>query len=496
MKLTRLNKLSLPQLPASVTYNNSVLERDIGIVHLGPGAFHRAHQAVFTDNAMTFGGNWGICAVSMRSVGVRDELAEQDNLYTLAIIDNNPAYQVISAIKEVLVLGEQRQQVMQRLCAATTHIVSLTITEKGYCLDGRGQLDLNHSDIKHDLSHPEEPLSAVGLLSAALKKRMQLGIGELTIISCDNLADNGSKLANAVSAFAALSDTALAQWIKQNVCFPNTMVDSITPASNDELRTRVADAIQLQDNWPIQREAFSQWVIEDKFSGPRPAWDKVGVTFTHDVSGYEKAKLRLLNGSHSTLAYLGLRCQFSTVNEAISHPSLFRLIKQMLLQEVKVSFEAPAGLVIDEYIDAILHRYANQHIRHLLSQIAWDGSQKLPFRLLGSIQDNLARGQSIKLMAVGVAAWLQFLVNAAKTQFKIVDPLADRLISEAAYCAGNIADDVLRLLAIHEVFPPALAANPEFVKALAQGYLALSALGADNIEQVIDGLLTIQDAAQ
>ena len=487
--MQQLNQHYLSHLPASVKYNKGAEKAAIGIVHLGPGAFHRAHQAVFTDDAMQYGGDWGICAVSMRSTGVRDELAEQDNLYTLAIIDNQPGYQVISAIKEVLVLGEQRAQVMARLTAATTHIVSLTITEKGYCLNGQGQLDQLHADIMHDLANPDTPRSAVGLLCAALKLRMQQNIGQLTIISCDNLADNGTKLGRAVVGFAALQDKTLAQWIEQHVCFPNTMVDSITPASNDELRQRVASAIQLKDNWPIQREAFSQWVIEDKFSGPRPAWDKVGVTFTQDVSGYEKAKLRLLNGSHSTLAYIGLKCGKETVNQAVSEPALLKLITIMLSEEVKPSFIAPDELQVDEYIAAILQRYANPHIRHLLAQIAWDGSQKLPFRLLASIEDNLASGQPIKLLCCGVAAWLHFLVNAAKTNFAIVDPLADKLISTAAYCSGNLAEDVGRFLAIEQVFPARLASNAQFVSAVTAGYLALSELRKDNINKVLSGLL-------
>ena len=487
--MQQLNKQTVAQLPASVKHNKSAQHAAIGIVHLGPGAFHRAHQAVFTDDAMEFGGDWGICAVSMRSTGVRDELAEQDNLYTLAIIDNQPGYQLISAIKEVLVLGEQRTAVMARLTAATTHIVSLTITEKGYCLNGQGQLDQQHADIIHDLASPDAPRSAIGLLCGALKQRMQLNHKQLTIISCDNLADNGSKLGRAVVAFAALQDATLAQWIAANVSFPNTMVDSITPASNDELRTRVAAAIGLKDNWPIQREAFSQWVIEDNFSGPRPAWEKVGVTFTQDVSGYEKAKLRLLNGSHSTLAYIGLKCGKETVHQAVSDPAMLRLVKKMLIEEVKPSFVPPQELQVDGYIEAILQRYGNPHIRHLLAQIAWDGSQKLPFRLLASINDNLVKGNSIKLMSTGVAAWLHFLVNAAKTNFAIVDPLADKLISTAAYCSGNLAEDVSRFLSIEQVFSPELATNSEFVNALTEGYLALSELRADNIEKVLGGLI-------
>jgi fructuronate reductase len=486
--MQQLNKKHLSLLPNSVLHNVSSSD-EIGIVHLGPGAFHRAHQAVYTDNASQYGGNWGICGVSMRSTGVRDELSSQDNLYTLAILDENPSYQLISAIKKVLVLSDQRAEVMQQLTASSTHIISLTITEKGYCLTGNGQLDLQHADIKHDLGNPESPRSAIGLLVAALSIRYLKNTTGLTIISCDNLADNGAKLARAVVTYAKQINEDLANWVQQTICFPNTMVDSITPASNDELREKVAQAIQLQDNWPIQREAFTQWVIEDNFSGPRPAWDKVGVTFTHDVSGYEKAKLRLLNGSHSTLAYLGLRCGFTTVNEAISHPKLFKLIKTMLLEEVKTSFEAPAELVVDDYIEAILKRYGNSHIRHLLSQIAWDGSQKLPFRLLGSIQDNLVKGQPIKLMCTGVAAWLQFLVTAAKTNFAIVDPLADKLISTAAYCTGNLKEDVSRLLALEQVFPVSLVNNFTFVDAVTTAYLSLSALNSANIDDQVEALI-------
>lgn len=487
--MQQLNKTNLNHLPDKVLHNKAALNREIGIVHLGPGAFHRAHQAVFTDNAMEFGGDWGICGVSMRSTGVRDELASQDNIYTLAVLDKNPGFQVISAIKQILVLGEQRAQVMQHMTASSTHIISLTITEKGYCLTTSGLLDLAHADIQHDLANPHTPRSAIGLLVAALAERQQQDITGLTIISCDNLADNGTKLGKAVVAFARQTDPALALWIEQTICFPNTMVDSITPASNDALRERVAHAIQLQDNWPIQREAFTQWVIEDNFSGPRPAWDKVGVTFTHDVSGYEKAKLRLLNGSHSTLAYVGLRCGKETVNEAISHPALFKLIKTMLQQQVKLSFTAPAELNVDDYIDAILARYSNPHIRHLLAQIAWDGSQKLPFRLLASIQDNLNNNQAISLMCVGVAAWLHFLVNAAKTNFALVDPLAELLISCAKLCEGETKEDVVRFLAIEQVFPVSLANNSVFVDALSHAYLGLSGLNSANISETIEALL-------
>ncbi|MBC3765686.1 mannitol dehydrogenase family protein [Neptunicella marina] len=488
--MQQLTNQTVSQLADAVIQNDYVrADVGIGIVHLGPGAFHRAHQAVFTDNALALGGDWAICGVSMRSRGVRDNLAEQDNLYTLAILDEQPAYQLVGAIKEVLVLGDQREQVMQRLTAATTHIISLTVTEKGYCLNGDGLLDNAHADIQHDIANLTEARSAIGLIVAALQVRHSHNISGLTVISCDNLADNGSKLEKAVVAFAAQIDQELADWISHNVCFPNTMVDSITPATDEALKQRVADALGLVDNWPIQREAFTQWVIEDHFSGPRPHWEQVGVTFTQDVSGFEKAKLRLLNGSHSTLAYLGLRCGFETVHQGISNPALKKLISTMLLQEVQASFTAPDGMNVEEYIHAILARYGNSHIRHLLSQIAWDGSQKLPFRLLGTIKDNLAAGNSIKLLCTGVAAWLHFLVDAAHNQKQITDPLADMLLENAAKCSGDSADDVANLLAISQVFPAALAQDERFSQPVTDAYIKLAALNPQNVESVIESLL-------
>ncbi|ALS97320.1 mannitol dehydrogenase family protein [Lacimicrobium alkaliphilum] len=488
--MSLLNQQSLTNLPDAIKvpgYNRA--KAGIGIVHLGPGAFHRAHQAVFTDDALALGGDWAISAVSMRSKGLRDSLKQQQNLYTLAVLDHQSRYQVIGAIKEVLVLDEDRTKVMERLTAATTHIVTLTVTEKGYCLNGQGLLALEHKDIRHDLANPGTPISAIGLLVLALKQRFEKGHEPLTIISCDNLADNGHKLAQAVLAFAAQSDTRLAARIADEVSFPCTMVDSITPATDEALIEQVADALGVEDQWPVQREAFSQWVIEDKFSGPRPPWDQVGVTFTADVSGYENAKLRLLNGSHSTLAYLGLGCGYETVYQAMQNPHLQRFVQRLFEQEIIPSLKPPAELDLHQYSRAILERYANPHIRHMLSQIAWDGSQKLPFRLLRTINDNLAADRSISRLCVGVAAWLQFLVSKARTGAKLTDPLAAKLLEVARGCDGNAAADVQAFLALSEVFVPELSANQVFVEQLTQGYQRLSTLSADSLGQILGDLL-------
>ncbi|HCB16012.1 MAG TPA: mannitol dehydrogenase, partial [Alteromonas sp.] len=280
-----LNNATLATLPAEVKkpdYDRAVRSR--GIVHIGPGAFHRAHQAVYTDMAMAYGGNWRITGVSMRSATLKQKLAGQDNLYSLVVLDNEPYVQVIGAFDSVLVLNEDREAIMAALTDANTHIISLTITEKGYCLASNGELDTSHADIMHDLSNPDEPVSAVGLIVSALKHRFEQQQADITVISCDNLADNGKKLAKAVLQFAEKIQPELAHWIEQNIAFPCTMVDSITPATDEALISLAADKLGVEDAWPIQREGFTQWVVEDKFSGPRPAWEKVGVTFTDDVA--------------------------------------------------------------------------------------------------------------------------------------------------------------------------------------------------------------------
>lgn len=244
----------LPRLPEAVrrpAYDRSSV--DIGVVHFGPGAFHRAHQAWFFDSALADDPRWGICAVSLRSADVRDALAPQDNLYTLAVCGESIAYQVIGAIREVLVAPESPAAVLARLCAPTTRIVTLTVTEKGYCLAPDGALDLQHPDIQRDLWQPHAPGSAIGFIVEGLRRRREAGLPPFLVISCDNLVDNGARLARATAQFAAAFDTRLASWIEDHVHFPRTMVDSITPAATQALRDAVAAALGVQDRWPVQR---------------------------------------------------------------------------------------------------------------------------------------------------------------------------------------------------------------------------------------------------
>lgn len=471
----RLSPTSYPgAAPGTVlpTYDRDKVE--IGVVHFGPGAFHRAHQAFYFDQLLVKDPRWGICAVSLKSPGVRDALEPQDGLYTLAQLDAETTFRVIGAIREVLVAPEDPPSVFARLAAPTTRIVTLTVTEKGYTLSAEGGLDEKHPDIVHDLANPREPKSAVGYIVEGLRRRFAAGLPPYAVVACDNLADNGWRLKAAVVAFAGKIDADLAAWIDANGSFPRTMVDSITPATDDALRARVQAATGLEDAWPIQREAFTQWVVEDVLPSDAPDLASVGVILTDDVRGFERAKLRLLNGVHSTLAYVGILRGHETVFEAVSDPVLETLARELMVQDIIPTLTAPRGLDLAEYAEAILARFRNPEIRHLLAQIAWDGSQKLPFRILGALSDNLDAGRSIARLAIPLAAWMRFVALRAKTGEAITDPLHDKLTEIGVGVTGDARTDVAAFLALDSVFPAKLTGNPTFVEVVEKAYADLA----------------------
>lgn len=442
----------------------------IGVVHIGPGAFHRAHQAYYFDQLLERDPSWGICAVSLKSPGVRDALEPQDGLYTLAQLDEDTTFRIIGSIIEVLVAPEDPPAVFARLASPMTRMVTLTVTEKGYCLLGDGQLDERHPDIVHDLANPHEPKSSIGYIVEGLRRRFLAGLPPFAVVACDNLADNGWRLKAAVIAFASKFDAALAAWINDEGKFPRTMVDSITPATDDALRSRVDVATGLEDAWPIQREAFTQWVIEDILGSNAPDLASVGVILTDDVRGFERAKLRLLNGVHSTLAYVGILRGYDTVFAAMSDPAIARLARDLMIRDIVPTLTAPKGLDLLEYSEAILQRFQNPEIRHLLAQIAWDGSQKLPFRILGTLAEALEAGRPIDRLVTPLAAWLRFICLRTSAGEKIIDPLADKLAAIAMTCTGDAHADVAAFMALDAVFPPTLSANPIFVEAMEKAY--------------------------
>ncbi|KMT63736.1 mannitol dehydrogenase family protein [Catenovulum maritimum] len=458
----------------------------IGIVHLGLGAFHRSHQAYYTECALNqFGGDWGICGVSMRSTWLKESLDPQDCLYTIAKMDVTSEYQVIGALKEVLVAAKQVDQVLARMSHADTKVVTLTVTEKGYCLNSDGKIDLTHPGIQHDIATPSAPQTAIGLLVESLKTRQQNSIEAFTVIACDNLPENGSKLKAAVVQLAQQQDQALADWIQSHVCFPSTMVDSITPKTEDSEIERISAVLTVQDDAPVQREMFTQWVIEDEIKGEVPAWDKVGVIFTNDVSAFEHTKLRILNGLHSTLAYMGRLAGYELVSQAVADPKLKAFLLRMVANEVIPSIKPPQGLDLTQYSRDIIKRFENPKVAHQLEQIACDGSIKIPVRILEPLQQNLSNGVEVKDYYLVVAAWIRFIWNKQQTSAQFNDPRADELLSLVAQFTGDAAQDIELFLSVPNLLPNAFADNQSFKQNLVAAYQAVIAAG-DDFTSVLD----------
>ncbi|MCU4677100.1 mannitol dehydrogenase family protein [Catenovulum sp. 2E275] len=473
----RLNQQNLTELQqkgaAGVTLPSYDRENTkIGIVHIGLGAFHRSHQAFFTEKVMNKqGGNWGICGVSMRNVELQKSLEEQDCLYTLAIADKQDEFQVISALKEVLVAANQAEQVIARLANPDTKLVSLTVTEKGYCLNASGNLDTELAGIKHDIENPTQPNTALGFLVAGLAQRFEQGTAAFNVIACDNLPDNGKKLRRGVIQLAQANSAELAAWIESNVDFPNTMVDCITPATEDKTLEMVKSALGLDDLAPVQREGFDQWVIEDCLTGERPDWESVGVIFTSNVGGFEHTKLRILNGLHSTLAYLGRLCGHESVFEAVSDQALKAFLLKLVDEEIIPTIEAPQGLDLTEYSRQIIARFENPKIRHLLEQIACDGSIKVPVRTLEPINDNLNAGRSNNnALYYVVAGWIKFVANKVKTGEQLNDPKADLMIAKVNQFNGDAAHDVKLFLTADGLIDTKLISHPQIVESVISAY--------------------------
>jgi fructuronate reductase len=474
--LQRLCERTLPQVPPDVLgpqYDRASTR--VGIVHFGPGAFHRAHQASYFDRLLERDACRAICAVSLKTAPLRDALTPQDGLYTLVELDEAPTVRVIGAIRELLVAAEDAAAVSRRLCAPDTSLITITVTEKGYCLDGGGELDFEHPDILHDLRHPETPRSLVGWLVRGLHLRHQRGLGPCLVLSCDNLSDNGPTLQRAVLGFAARRDGALAAWIEKGTRFPRTMVDSITPATDAALRLRVAQALGLQDAWPVQRERFAQWVVEETDFAAQPDWASVGVTLSRDVSVYERAKLRLLNGAHSTLAYLGLLAGLETVAQAMAQPTLRAFVERLMIEDIEPTL---TGEDLVAYRRSILRRFENPAMEHHLAQIAWDGSQKLPIRLLGTLADAIRAHRPLTRLALPIAAWMHFIRAKAATSTPIVDPLGDQLAARGRRTTGDSRHDLPMFFDLPGVFPTILTDDAGFVKALGGAYDLIALRGA------------------
>lgn len=414
----RLNLAALARLPSAVRRPQyDFLNLSIGIVHLGSGAFHRAHQAVFTEQAlMSGGGDWGILGASLRHADVPTALAAQQQLYTVEILGEDASFQVVAAIRASLTATTQRVQLLSALSSPRTHIVTLTITEKGYCLGTNAELNFSHTDIAHDVAHPRDPVSAIGWLVAGLEGRYQSHRRPITIISCDNLQANGAKLCRAVTEFTARSRPQMLPWIQECVTFPQTVVDCIVPAATALSRTRVQLALGgIVDLVCVQREPYSQWVIENRFAGPRPAWEQAGVQIVADVFDHARLKLHVLNSCHSALAYLGLPRGHAFVRDAMADPELAHFLEELVCCEIAPALAPLAAL---DYWQTVRARFANPRIDHRLSQIAEDGAQKLAERVFPLMIANAKAGAPMRCLARIVRGWLELKKADPETALK------------------------------------------------------------------------------
>ncbi|MGI5238164.1 mannitol dehydrogenase family protein [Dactylosporangium sp. CA-139066] len=409
-----MDRLSRATHPATI-------DAGVGIVHLGLGAFHRAHQAVFTEDAIVKGGgDWAIAAVAPRSRSVLDPMLEQDLRYSVLTLDaERVTPRVLGVHAEALHAASAPDAVAARLADPAVRVVTLTVTEKAYSRDS----------------------AIFQLLIRGLRAR---GGAPLTLLSCDNLPSNGRHLRELVVA-------ELGESIEDCVAFPCSMVDRIVPASTEATYAMAQAALGVVDRAAVAAEPFNQWVIEDDFPGGRPAWDLAGAILTDDVAPWERLKLRMLNGVHSALAYLGALAGAPTIDRALALPGMRAAMERLIATDIAPTLRPPEGLSLQVYGESVLERIGNPALRHRTLQVAMDGSQKLPQRLLGTIADRRAAGATPRYAALVLAAWMRFVRGTADdgTPLPLDDPLADRL---------RAAPDLLRLGA---VFPPGFAEDAE-----------------------------------
>jgi len=435
---------------------------EVGIVHLGLGAFHRAHQAVYTEDAMAAEpGPWGICGASRRSRAVVDALAEQDGLY--GVLERGPeedSVRVVGAVRAALVAAEQPDALRDRLAAEGTHVVTLTVTEAAYQAD--------HPDFERDLAGGA-PRTPVGMLVRGLEARRAAGVDTpLAIVSCDNLPRNGAVLRDLVGDFCARAELAgLADWIADHADFPSTMVDRIVPAATAADRDTASRLIGARDEATVVGEPFSQWVLEDAFRGRRPAWEAAGALLVPDTGPYETMKLRLVNGGHSALAYLGLLRGHETVADAVADDELRGFLEQLLETELAPTLPPIPGIDLDRYRADLVTRFANPRMGHRLEQIGSDGAIKLPLRLLAPARELLAAGKEPAAICLAVAAWLRRMEVAASGA-------VEEEVATAVAGTGSPAAAAERALGVTAVFGEDLRESAVFRGLVAEGLAALT----------------------
>ncbi|WP_175486127.1 fructuronate reductase [Xenorhabdus japonica] len=460
------------------------------IVHLGCGAFHRVHQALYTHYVLEqTDSDWGICAVNLmskQSVTLIENLKKQSMRYTVAEKGQEGiTLKIIGSMKEGMhPLIDGIQAIIEKMAHPDVAIISLTITEKGYCTDAAtGHLDPNNELIIKDIANPAVPRSAIGYITAALRLRFERQLPSVTILSCDNVRENGHVAREAILSLARLQDEKLAQWIENQVTFPCTMVDRIVPAATPETLTEIAQRLGVEDPCAIACEPFRQWVIEDNFVNGRPDWDLAGAQFVDDVAPFEMMKLRMLNGAHSFLAYLGYLGGYAHISDTMTNADYRRAVYALMLNEQAPTLSMPEDTDLVAYADNLIERFTNPALKHQTWQIAMDGSQKLPQRMIDSIEWHLVQdsdyGRDYRYLALGVAGWMRYIsgVDEQGQPIDVRDPLKETFAAIYAEY-GHSAAVVEALLSIESIFGKKLVKNRVFVDNVTKAYQNLLKVGA------------------
>jgi fructuronate reductase len=474
--------LELERLPADVqrpAYDRSQLKTRM--VHIGFGAFHRAHQALATDKLAAQGSDWGYCEVNLNSGTLIQALRQQDLLYTLTeMADESLHTRVIGVVTQALHgKGDGIEAVIEAMSQPDVAIVSMTVTEKGYCyMPSSGKLNPDHPDIVHDLANPTEPRSLPGLILAAIIRRRERHLPPFSVMSCDNMPENGHVTRNVITQLAERHNAELADYIQTHITFPSTMVDRIVPAMTDAAFDALAERLGSRDPVAVEAEPFFQWVIEDNFVNGRPAWENAGAELVSDVLPFEEMKLRMLNGSHSFLAYLGFLAGYEHISDCMADASYRAAARALMLQDQAPTLRTQ-GVDLEAYADSLITRYENRAIKHRTYQIATDGTQKLPQRLLDSARWHLRNGTSCDFVLLGVAGWMRYVsgVDEQGQAIEIRDPLKDQLANIVANSEDGAAR-VKALLGLNAVFGDDLQQQPAFVSRVTELYQQLVHQGA------------------
>jgi fructuronate reductase len=481
-----LSERTLDQLPPEVAVPR-YRRRDVRprIAHLGVGGFHRAHMEVYTDDLLQAGvGDWGISGVGLVPAdrGMKEALQPQDHLYTVvARSARHREVRVIGSLVDYLLAEEGREQVLERLALEQTRIVSLTITENGYRYrPATGELDGEDPEVRHDLADPGNPRTAVGVLAEALRRRRDSGLPSFTILSCDNLPGNGQMLRRLLLDYCRQVDGELHAWIEETTALPNTMVDRITPFTTQENRAFLEGELGIHDNWPVFCEDFRQWIIEDHFPAGRPEWDQAGARFVPNVHPYELMKIRLLNGSHSTLGYLGYLLGFRDVDLAMADPDLRLFLRESYMEEVTPTLQPVPGIDLSSYKDELVRRFSNPAIKDQMLRLAMDGSKKIPNMIARPLAETIRAGRSHRSIALSIAGWMRFLTGSDEQgqPIPIEDPLGTKLTEAARKSLRPGAIDPRPFLALGEIFGDEIPRSAAFVATLTHWLNRLSAKGA------------------